>query len=404
MRPYRSMTTRRGRAAHVRPRAPSTGRSSHPARAQKPDAYRVRQHRGIDARRQRLPLPTRLLLGLSMLALGAAVLLTATGGLGNVVSTLGAGFSGAFSRLTATPIPSAEVIVATNAPVISAPASPYSRDKTVDLRITVPSDAVGVPNAKVRIYLALQGIPAAPIQEVAIGSTATMLVPVELTKGRNDLSATVIRGSVESESSAIVTITLDQDPPKLVIKSPKAGTTLNTAQLTIKGTTEVGATLIARNNANGTSTSTVVGTDGTFTFSLTLDPGPNAIHIDATDLAGNASSLDLSYTAGSGQMRANLSASLYRISVSKPPGSLTLTVVVIDPTGAPLPDANAFFTLQIPGLGPISGQVTTGADGRAVFTTPLIGSMAIGNGQATVLVTHPLFGQATDRAALTFVK
>ena len=95
--------------------------------------------------------------------------------------------------------------------------------------------------------------------------------------------------------------------------------------------------------------------------------------------------------------------SLYRISVSHHPGSLQLSVVVTDPTGAPLAGATAFFTIQIPGLGPISGQSITGADGRAIFTTPLVGSMAVGNGQATVLVSQALFGQTTDRVSLTFI-
>jgi hypothetical protein len=397
------MTTRRGRATHVRPRPPSSGRKPHPVRTEKPDPYRVRQHRGIDARRNRLPLATRVLLALSIFSLSGAVYLTATGGIGPVISALGASFSGALGRLSATPVPSASVIVATGSPIISPPASPYSRAKTVDLTITIPTDVVGTSNAKVRLYLALTGLKAAPIQDVPITSAVTLVVPVDLTKGRNDLSATIIRDGVESAPSAVVTITLDQDPPKVVVKSPKAGTSLTTPNVTIKGTTEAGTALIARNAANGTSASATAATDGTFQVILLLAPGPNAIHFNATDLAGNTSAADVTYLVGTGQMGANLSASVYRISVSKHSSSLQLTVFVTDPTGGPLGGATAFFTLQIPGLAPISGQVVTGTDGKAVFTTPLIGSMGTGNGQATVLVTQALFGQATDRLALTFV-
>jgi hypothetical protein len=397
------MTTRRTSAAHVRPRAPSSGRSAQPVRVQKPDTYRVRQHRGIDSRRRALPLPTRLLLVLSVLALGGAVFLTASGGIGPAISTLGAGFSSAFGRIIATPVPHASVIVATSSPIITAPASPYSRDKTVDLEITVPADVVDTASAKVRIYLALEGLSSVPLQDVPIASAITLHVPVELTKGRNNLSATIIRDGVESESSPIVTITLDQDPPKVVVKSPKAGSTVNDPNLTLKGTTEAGATLVARNAANGSSTSVVAATDSTFTIALPLEPGTNAIHIVATDVAGNSTTVDLSYVAGSGKMGANLTSSLYRFSVSHPPVSRQLSVVVPDPTGAPLAGATAFFTIQIPGLGPISGQSVTGADGRAIFTTPLVGTMGTGNGQATVLVTQALFGQTTDRVSLTFV-
>jgi hypothetical protein len=376
MRPYGSMTTRRGRATHVRPRPPSSGRSPQSVRTAKPDAYRVRQHRGIDARRNRLPLATRVLLALSILTLGGAVYLTATGGIGPVVAALGASVSNAFSRLSATPLPSEPVIVATSSPIISQPASPYSRDKTVNLQITVPQDVAGTSNAKVRLYLALKGLTAAPIEDVPITSAVTLTVPVDLTKGRNDLSATIIRDGAESARSAVVTI---------------------------KGTTEAGTALIARNTANGASASTTAGTDGAFQVILPLTPGPNPIHFDATDLAGNKGAADVSYLVGTGQMGANLSASVYRISVSKHASSLHLTVFVTDPTGAPLGGADAFFTLQIPGLAPISGQVVTGTDGKAVFTTPLIGTMGTGGGAATVLVTQALFGQATDRVALTFI-
>lgn len=370
----------------------------------RPDTQRVRQHRGLNSRRQRLPLPTRLLLVLSVMALGGAVFLTATGGIGPMVATLGAGFANAFGKLVATPLPTEAIIVATNSPIIARPESAYTNEAQATLRVTVPSDVLGDADAKVRIYLALEGLTAAPIDDVAIGTSITVLVPVELTKGRNDFTATIIRLGVESESSPVITVFLDPDPPKITVKSPKNGTTVNDPVVTIKGTTEAKATLIGLNAANGTSVTTVAGADGTFTLLLSLEPGTNAIHLDATDLAGNRSGADLSYVQGSGEMTANLTASLYRISASHHPSSLQLTVIVTDPTGAPLSGANAFFTLQIPGLAPISGSKTTGADGRASFTTPLVGTIQVGTGAATVLVTHAVFGQTTDRVALTFIK
>lgn len=398
------MTSPRARASHVRPRPPSTGRPSKPVRTARPDTQRVRQHRGIDARRRRLPLPTRLLLALSVVALGGAVFLTATGGIGSIVATLGAGVSSALGKLVATAVPTESIVVATNSPIISQPASPYSKEAQISLRVTVPADVLGDADAKVRMYVALEGLTSAPIDDVPIGSAISILVPVDLTKGRNDFTATIIRSGVESEASPVVTVFLDQDPPKITVKAPKSGSTVNASVVTITGTTEAKATLIGLNAANGTSISTAAGADGTFSLTLPLEPGANAIHLDATDIAGNTSGLDVSYVQGSGKMTANLTASAYRISASNHPKSLQLTVVVTDPTGAPLAGASAFFTIQIPGLGPISGSSITGADGRASYTTPLVGTIQVGNGAATVLVTHPVFGQTTDRVALTFVK
>src|SRR4051794_35047188 len=119
------MTTPRGRTGHVRPRPPSTGRPSRSSRGAGPRTQRTRQHRGLDARRRRLPLPTRVLLALAVLALGGAVFLTATGGIGPIVGTLGAGFAHAIDRLIATPVPTESVLVATDSPIISEPDSAY---------------------------------------------------------------------------------------------------------------------------------------------------------------------------------------------------------------------------------------------------------------------------------------
>src|SRR5688500_8106947 len=99
------MSTRRG-ASHVRPRPPSSGRPSQHIKVKAPDRRRVRQHRGLDARRQRAPLATRTLLALSVVLLAGAALLAAGGGIGPVLSTLGAGFGSAIGRLSATPVPS----------------------------------------------------------------------------------------------------------------------------------------------------------------------------------------------------------------------------------------------------------------------------------------------------------
>lgn len=398
------MSSSRGRTAHVRRRPPSTGRPVKPVKAGRPATQRVRQHRGLDARRRRLPLPTRLLLGLSVVALGLAVFLTATGGIGGIVGTLGAGFASAINRLVATPVPTESVVVATNSPIIAAPDQLYTNVSKATLRVTLPNDVVGDADAKLRIYLALEGLDAAKLEDVAVGTSITDLVTVDLTEGRNTFTATIIRSGVESESSPAITLYLDTQAPKITVKTPKDASTVDTPDVTIKGTTEPKATLTARDDANGASVTVVAGSDGTFQVLLPLASGLNTIHIDATDLAGNATALDLTYTQGSGEMTANLGASTYLISISHPPSTLRVTVTVHDPTGAPLVGATAAFTISIPGLLPISGTAVTGADGRATFTTPLIGKMNVGPGNVVVLVTHPVFGQTTDRVALTFVK
>lgn len=395
--------TSRGRATHVRPRPPSTGRPRQSTRVAAPSAQRVRAHRGIEARRRRLPLPARLLLGLSVVILGAAVYLSATGGIGPLVASLGDSFGAAFGKLIATPNPSPSDAVATDSPIIAAPDQPYTNVATATLRITVPVAVVGT-SAVVRVYLALQGLSLTPVTDVPVGSTTQVQAQVELTKGRNDFSATIIKDGAESVEAPVVTIVLDQDPPKISISSPKDGASINDPTVRIVGTTQAGSDLLAHNVANGTSVSGTADSNGKFSLSLPIDQGANDIEIRATDRAGNVTTLTLTVKQGSGNIHASLSASTYRISVSNPPNSLQLRVLVTDPDGAPLPGATAAFTVQIPGLAPISNTVTTNSSGRALFTISLVGPMKTGNGLATVLVTYPGFGDTTDRVSLTFVK
>jgi hypothetical protein len=395
------MTTRRG--SHVRPRPPSSGRSK-PVKVAAPDRRRVRTYRGLDARRKRPPLATRTLLALSVVVLGGAAFVIASGGIGPLLSTLGAGFTSALGHLTATPVPTATQLIVTDSPVIASPAQPYTNQATVELRVSVPAAVVGDPGAKVRVYLALEGLEPAPVVDQQVGTTSTMTIPFELTPGRNNISATLFRGTEESEQSPFITYILDQDAPKITVTSPKAGSAIDTPDVTIKGTTQAGTSLVALNAGNGTSISSVAAKDGTFEFGLPLAPGTNQITITGTDPAGNVGKTTFKLIQGSSKMGVRLTASSYRISISKHPASLQLVVLVTDPAGSALPGARAFFTLQIPGLAPISNDLVTGADGRAVFTTPLVGPLTKGGGLGTVLVTSELYGTSTDRVTLTFVK
>src|SRR5258706_16127172 len=99
------MSNRRD-SKHVRPRPPSRGRAVYPVKAAAPDRRRVRQHRGMDARRPRAPLATRTLLVLSVAILGLAAFLTASGGIGPAFASIAGGFGTAPARPPAPPLPS----------------------------------------------------------------------------------------------------------------------------------------------------------------------------------------------------------------------------------------------------------------------------------------------------------
>jgi hypothetical protein len=336
--------------------------------------------------------------------LAGGVFLLASGGVGPTLTALAGGFTNAFNRLVATPVPTASDLPPTDSPRIEAPVQPFTNEAEVDMNVSVPVAVLGDPNAKVRIYLALEGLQAVPVLDVPVGTTSRMSVHFTLTEGRNDISATLFRGDAESEHSPSVTWILDLTPPKITIISPKDGADVNTPNATIKGSTQGGSTVIARNPANNASITTVAGRDGAFELGLPLVPGDNELTIGVTDPAGNSATKTLKLTQGSTEMRVRLTASLYQISVAHHPSSIQLNVLVTSPTGDPLPGATAFFTIQIPGLAPISNQLVTGADGRARFTTPLVGTLQKGTGVGTVLVTSETYGESTDRVTLNFVK
>jgi len=399
------MPTRRGsRPSHVRPRPPSTGRPSpQRQRVPAPDAYRLKQARGLDGRRRGVPLPARLLLLVAVIALGAVVFTTATGGLGSLVGALGSSVASVVDRITATPQPSATQLVVTDSPVIASPTEPYTSQSAVDLEITVPESLVGDSAAVVRIYLTLEGQVPAPIGEVAMGGTVKLIVPVDLTPGRNDFNATIVRSGVESEPSPIVTYIYDTEPPVITVTSPKDGATVNGGTVTVEGSTQPRTTLLARNDANGTSLSSQAGPDGTFTLDLPLEPGPNGLRIVGTDPAGNTGELILSVVRGNGTLTATLTASSYRISVGSLPSSLQLGVLVTDPDGKLLEGAAITFTLTVPGIPPVAMDAVTGADGRASFTTTLPTGVTAGAGLATVLVATAEFGSTSTQKAITIL-
>jgi bacillopeptidase F len=368
-----------------------------------PDAYRLKQARGLDGRRRGIPLPTRILLVAAVALLGAVTFLTVSGGIGSLVGALGSSFSGLVGRVTSTPVPSATDVVVADAPVIASPTEPYTNQTSVDLELTIPAAYVGERTALIRIYLTLEGQAPAVIAEVPPAATVHLIVPVELTAGRNDFSATIVKGSVESDHSPVVTFILDADPPVITLTSPKDGETVNGTTVTLTGTTQPRTALLARNEANGGSISGQAGSDGTFSLDLPLDPGPNGIRITGTDPAGNPGELILSVVGGSGKLSATLTASAYQVKVAALPVSLQMSVLVTDPDGHPLEGAAVTFNLTVPGIPPIARDVVTGGDGRATFTTTLPAGVTAGAGLATVIVATAEFGTVSAQKTITIV-
>jgi hypothetical protein len=397
------VTMRRSdRSSQVRRRPPSSGRPAPPKIKLKPvSSQRITTRRQLPPRAS-LPLPARIILLAAVGALGVVVLFAWTGGIGKMVSAFGSSLSAALGNVALTSTPAPSVAAISRSPLIAAPAEPYTNQAKVDLGVTVPNAMVGQAGVKVRIYVALKGQAAAPIKDVPVGATPKIVIPVDLTDGQNDFTATVISAGGESEASPVVTYILDTAPPPITLTSPKDKATVNLATTDLVGKTQARSRLLARNEANGSSITATAGADGAFTMTLPLQTGSNVIRITATDPAGNGAELVITLVRGTGVLKATLAASGYRFVTTALPTDITLTATVTDPDGQPLKGAKVTFSLTIPGVPAIQQpDVVTGADGKATFKTSIPKSATVGQGQLSILVNTTQFGTATDRSAIT---
>lgn len=335
---------------------------------------------------------------------GIGVLYVGAGGAASVVGAVGSTLGGFVDGVTATPVPSPTPVVIHDAPSIQSPTEPYTNQEAVDLVVTLPTELAGDPDHRVRVYLALEGQAAAPIDEVQLATTQTMIIPVALTKGINDFSVTLVGPNGESEPSPIVRYVLDQSKPPIKLSAPKDGATVNRKAIDLEGRSQARATLIARNEKNGTSIAGTAAADGSFTLSLPLASGSNVIRITSTDPAGNVNETELTVRRGSGKLRAALSASIYRIKRSALPEPVRLVVTVDDPDGKPLEGATVTFTLSMPGVQTVTTAATTSANGRAVFETTIAKGATKGQGSAAVLVETGEFGSTSDQTVITITK
>jgi hypothetical protein len=396
---------RAGRPSQVRPRPPSTGhRAPVKARPVAPSPTRLARHRQIE-RRAELPLVAKGLLALAVVALGASILWVGSGGIGPFVAAVADGFSGMIARVggvVASQSPSPPPAVS-DAPTVVAPDNPYTNIETVDMTITVPPAVVGQDGYIAKLWVTLPDKARTEVTEVPVGPTSTLVIPaVTLASGRNDFQASIMGPGGESELSAITTWVLDNVKPKITITSPKDNATVAKSPVTIKGKTQAGSSVVVRNDANGATASTDADQDGLFQVAVAIGAGSNALSITVTDPAGNVNSKGLTVRKGAGKLLVNLTGSAYRFKASKLPANVTFTVTVTGPDGAPVADATVLFTVTVPGLEAIvSGELPTGSDGTASFSTRIPKGAMAGSGLASVLVTTTDYGTATDRQVLT---
>jgi len=316
-----------------------------------------------------MPLVIRVMLGLTVVALGVVILYSATGQIGKMVAGLGSAVSAAIEGFAspASPSPSAGAIA--SAPALDTPATSYTNQASVDITGSVPLTVLGTDEYTISLYQQLQGQKPALIREqVAIPQTAAFTIPgVKLVKGANVFTATIVGPGGESPQSKPVTYVLDTAKPKLSITSPKNGATVNGTTIKVTGRTQAGSNVVAMNATNHTSATGTADRNGAFSISLPITLGSNAITVTATDPAGNATSVSLKLTRGSGKLTMTLTANRYSFS-AKSGATLRFTAAVFDPDGKPVNGQVVFFTISIAGIPTDVKSAKTGADGGVTVT------------------------------------
>ena len=235
-----------------------------------------------------MPIYLRVLMVVGIVALGGVVVFAGIGVLGRAAAYISTSLSQTISQVTTSPSPSPVADIAPNAPALSVPSESYTNQATVDLSGTVPPSFAGQDNVVIRIYRQLQDAGPEKVAELPVGETPAFIVPgLELAKGRNDFTATLIGPGGESEVSKAITYILDTTKPKITVTRPTKDAVVNGKTVTIIGKTQARSSLVAKNLANNASVTGKAGDDGAFKLVLAVANGPNNIRITATDPAQN---------------------------------------------------------------------------------------------------------------------
>ena len=394
-----------GRPPQVRPRPAPNGRSRRvKPRAVQPSPARLGQYRRIE-RRRGIPLIAKLLLGASVVALGGLILWAGSGSVGPFLSTVVRGFGGfvqTVGSVVSSPAPTATPVTS-DAPAIKTPDQEYVNATAVDVTVTVPKAIAGQAGYTVRLWVTLPGADPVVLTTAPVGATSILVIPaVPLSKGQNDLQASILGPGGESALSPIATWVFDNVKPKVQVTSPKDNASVTKPTVTIKGKTQPASTVRLVDDVNGATATTDADKDGLWSSAIAVGQGVNTVTITITDPAGNTNTGTLTLRHGSGRLTAALSGTAYKFKASKLPKKVSFTVIVTDPGGKRLAGATALFTVSVPGLQAIvSGQIKTNSSGSATFTTTIPKGAMPGSGLATVLVTTGGSRTATDRQVLT---
>jgi hypothetical protein len=346
----------------------------------------------------------KILLGFAVIAFSAAIVLAGTGILSRAVSGIGTSLAGFIGQTEAPASTVPSIVPLPDAPVFAMPGTTSTTEDTIDLSGSVPASVAGRSGYSVVVSGGLRGEAPEDLVSVPVGPTTVFGVEkVPLKVGVNVLTARIEGPAGDSPEGPQILVIVDRKPPSVKIESPKDGATVNGSAVKVAGKTQGNSNLLARNETSGQRTSGLAKPDGTFEIAVGIGTGKNEISLQATDPAGNVTTKTFTVVGGTGELKASLAASARRISVDSLPSKMTFTAIVLDPDGKRLPGAFVTFSVSVPGIPTLTKDVTTGSDGKAVYTVTIPEGATAGAALATALVTTDTGGDTSAQLTFTIV-
>ncbi len=318
-------------------------------------------------------------------ALGGAIILAAGGVQGDHIAVA--------PVVTPSPQPSVAVVADTFRPVaplplgvptIRTPKVTLRSDRTIDLRVNVPETATLQAGLEIHVYRDDKVVAVQPVTHTG----RVKVVDVPLRQGSNHLTAALASSGGEGPRSTVVTLDLDARAPKMTLKSPRSGKTMDEPRVRIRGKTEAGLTVIGKNSTSKAKVTTESDPKtGAFQLDMDLAKGRNAITVHARDAAGNRGAATIIINRGKGRIEVNLKVSPRNIPLASIPRSLRAQVTARDRIGQPIAGAQVTFSITPPGLLTTTYQATTNRDGVATWSgLRLVEGTTKGDGLLTALV------------------
>lgn len=326
--------------------------------------------------------PRRVGIGLGLVAVGGTIVLAGTGALDRGEDLRGSPGPSLAASPSSSPAPSPSALLPV--PALQGAATAVTRLREWQVTVSVPAGLTDRRQTRLLLYRGDDVVAERPI-----GRTAEQTIEgILLRRGENRISASLRGPAGEGPRSAEIIVTRDDAAPQVTVTEPLSGSRINSERVTVAGDTEPGAQLTVDNATTERSTAAAVAGDGSFRAEIGLELGDNELVLQASDAAGNVTSLTLTIVRGEGQDGARLTLSQTDFVVRRLPDSISLRVLVLDADGATVDGAEVVFSLSPPGL-PTTTYRTVTARGEASWLDVLIprdGATA-GDGFATARVT-----------------